>query len=110
MTARNKTALLASVGLDLQTLESWLEHEWLIPEESSAGPAFSDRDLARARLIRDLQDDFGVNDEGIDLILHLVDQLHGMRRLLAELRRGIEHDHLVATARRPGTEKDGTRR
>jgi chaperone modulatory protein CbpM len=94
VTARNKQDLLGSVGLDVQTLESWLEYEWLIPEESSAGPAFSDRDLARAHFIRDLRDDFGVNDEGIDLVLHLVDQLHGMRRVLAELRRGMEHDRL----------------
>src|SRR5262249_12254478 len=50
----------------------------------------SDIDLARARLIRDLREDFGVNDEGISVILHLVDQMHGLRRsmqgLLDEMR------------------------
>jgi chaperone modulatory protein CbpM len=26
----------------------------------------------------------GVNDEGLDVILHLIDQMHGLRRALAE--------------------------
>jgi chaperone modulatory protein CbpM len=34
--------------------------------------------------------DIGANDEGIGVILHLVDQLHGVRRALAELRRQME--------------------
>ena len=46
----------------------------------------SDIDAARAVFIRDLQGDFGVNDEGIELVLHLVDQVHGLRRALAVLR------------------------
>jgi chaperone modulatory protein CbpM len=49
-------------------------------------------DLARAKLIRDLRDDLGVNDEGISVILHLLDQVHGLRRsmqhLLNEMRTG----------------------
>jgi chaperone modulatory protein CbpM len=46
-------------------------------------------DIARACLIRDLKTDFGVNDEGIDVILHLVDQLHGLRRTLEQLRKNL---------------------
>jgi chaperone modulatory protein CbpM len=85
----NKQEFLTSSGLQVQKLEFWLERQWLIPEETSGGMNFSDRDVARARLIRDLESDFGVNDEGIDVILHLVDQLHGMRRALALLREDI---------------------
>jgi chaperone modulatory protein CbpM len=37
-----------------------------------------------------LREDFGVNDEGVSVILHLVDQMHGLRRsmqgLLDEMR------------------------
>ena len=46
---------------------------------------FSEVDLARARLIRDLKVDLGVNDDGIAIVLHLLDQLHGLRRLLREM-------------------------
>jgi len=85
----SKQEFLTSSGLEVQTLEFWLEQQWLIPEESSAGATFSDRDVARARLIGQLKSDFGVNDEGVDVILHLMDQLHGMRRALAQLQEHI---------------------
>lgn len=81
----SKQEFLVSSGVQVQTLEFWLEQEWLIPEQTVTGISFSDRDLARAHLIRNLKDDFGVNDEGIDVVLHLVDQLHEMRRALAQL-------------------------
>ena len=40
-------------------------------------------DLARANLIRDLKDNMGVNNEGLGVILHLLDQMHSLRRVLA---------------------------
>ena len=41
------------------------------PEE----PVLDEQDLARIRLIATLQEDLGVNDEAVPVILHLVDQL-----------------------------------
>jgi chaperone modulatory protein CbpM len=81
----NKQEFLTCAGLQMQTLELWLEQRWLIPDQTSAGMNFSDMDVARARLIRDLKTDFGVNDEGVDVILYLLDQLHGLRRALDQL-------------------------
>jgi chaperone modulatory protein CbpM len=86
----NKQDFLTCSGLQVQTLEFWLEQRWLIPEETSAGMNFSDIDVARARLIQDLKSDFGVNDEGVDVVLHLMDQLHGLRRALAQLHMEIQ--------------------
>jgi chaperone modulatory protein CbpM len=83
----NKQKFLTCSGLQVQTLECWLEQRWLIPERTSTGMRFSDIDLARVRLIQDLKADFGVNDEGVDVILRLVDQLHGLRYALAQLHR-----------------------
>jgi chaperone modulatory protein CbpM len=85
----NKHEFLTCSGLQVQTLEFWLEQQWLIPQETSAGMTFSDMDVARARLIQDLKADFGVNDEGVDVILHLVDQLHGLRRALGQLHKDL---------------------
>ncbi|MCP2222632.1 chaperone modulatory protein CbpM [Bradyrhizobium elkanii] len=82
----NKQEFLTSAGLRVRTLELWLEQRWLVPTESASGALFSDGDVARARLIQDLKGDFGVNDEGIDVILHLIDQLHGVRQAFALLR------------------------
>jgi chaperone modulatory protein CbpM len=80
-----KQEFLTSSGAQVQTLEFWLEQEWLIPEQTAAGMSFSEKDVARARFIQNLKAEFGINDEGIDVVLHLVDQLHGLRRALAEL-------------------------
>ncbi len=85
-----KQEFLSSAEIQVQVLELWLEQRWLVPEEAEAGLLFSETELARARLIRQLKDDLGANDAGIDVILHLVDQLHGMRRVLAELREEIK--------------------
>lgn len=81
----SRQEFLTSSGVRVQTLEFWLEQEWLIPEETPAGTRFSEGDVARAQLIQDLKGGFGVNDEGIDVILHLVDQLHGLRHVLRQL-------------------------
>lgn len=86
----SKQAFLSSSGLEVQTLEIWLEHQWLIPGKTSTGVGFSEIDIARARLIQELKHDFGANDEGIDVILHLLDQLHGMRRVLDQLRKDTQ--------------------
>jgi chaperone modulatory protein CbpM len=66
-------------------LKAWIEAEWLLPLTSGTTFEFSDADLARARLIHDLRVDFGVNDEGIAIVLHLLDQLHGLRCLVRDI-------------------------
>ena len=84
-----KEEFLSLSGVGNDTLNAWIEEEWLIPSGSSPELSFSEIDIARARLIRDLQVDFGVNDEGVGMILSLVDQLYGMRRTLMELRHAV---------------------
>lgn len=86
----NKQEFLTHAGLQVRTLELWLDQQWLIPDQTSAEMSFSDTDLARAHLIRDLKADFGVNDEGVDVILHLVDQLHGLRGAFEQLHQHIQ--------------------
>jgi chaperone modulatory protein CbpM len=85
-----KNEFLTSSGLEVQTLEVWIEQQWLIPEQTPSGPSFSDMDVARAHLIQDLKADLGANDEGVDVILHLVDQLHGLRRAMAQLHEDMQ--------------------
>ena len=85
----NKQEFLTSAGLEMQTLDLWLEQRWLIPDQTFGGINFTDVDLARARLILDLKTGFSINDEGIDVILHLMDQLHGLRRALDQLHKDL---------------------
>jgi chaperone modulatory protein CbpM len=78
-----KTEFLLRTHLDQQTLEIWIQEEWLSPEQADPEPMFSEADLARAGLIRDLQGDLGVNKEGVGVILNLVDQIHSLRWALS---------------------------
>ena len=80
----NEREFLERAHLDRETLEVWIREEWISPVRATAEPAFTDMDLARARLIRDLKHNMGVNDAGLDVILHLIDQMHGLRKALAE--------------------------
>ena len=71
--------------MEHRSLEAWIAAGWLIPPQTEPELMFNDVDLARAQLIRDLREDFGVNDEGVSVILHLVDQMHGLRRSMHDL-------------------------
>ncbi len=72
---------LVHTRLEARVLETWVESGWLVPRRGDAW-RFSEIDAARVQLIRDLKDDLGVNDEGVAVILDLVDQIHGLRRTL----------------------------
>ena len=76
---------LVRARVEHRSLEAWIAAGWLIPPQTEPERMFNDVDLARAQLIRDLHEDFGVNDEGVSVILHLIDQMHGLRRSMQDL-------------------------
>ena len=73
---------LIHTRIKAEVLETWIEEGWLMPSGQAGPMRFSEADLARAQLIRDLKEDLGVNDDGIGVVLDLLDQLHGTRRTL----------------------------
>jgi chaperone modulatory protein CbpM len=80
--------------LDHNVLNLWVESGWLMPRSDRGAWQFSEVDLARVQLILDLKQDLGVNDEGVPIILDLVDQITGLRRVLDGL---IPTLHALAT-------------
>jgi chaperone modulatory protein CbpM len=76
---------LLRAHLDHGAMEAWIEAGWILPQGSAQARQFSDIDVARAQLIRDLKDSLGINDEGVDVILGLLDQMHGLRQTLRAL-------------------------
>jgi chaperone modulatory protein CbpM len=87
----SKREFMVRAQLEDNTLEAWIHEEWIVPAESAGEMTFSDADVARVQLIRDLKNDLGVNDEGVGVVLNLVDQVHGLRRVLTELLKTV-HD------------------
>ncbi|MBY5364702.1 MerR family transcriptional regulator [Rhizobium leguminosarum] len=75
--------------IDIVQLDLWVEEGWLIPETSGGQRRFRDADVARARLILDLTGNMGVNEAGVDVIMDLVDQLHGLRGTMGKLMTAI---------------------
>jgi chaperone modulatory protein CbpM len=90
--------------LEAEALQDWIAAGWLVLSSEASGH-FTEADVARAELIHDLQRDLGVNEEGIGVILDLIDQLHGMRRTLGNLLSAIHaqpdevRQRLIVTAR-----------
>jgi chaperone modulatory protein CbpM len=76
--------------LERPVVETWVDAGWLIPPQAEPELGFAEVDIARARLIAELRSDFGVNDEGVTLVLHLLDQVHDLRRTLAEVLREVQ--------------------
>jgi chaperone modulatory protein CbpM len=73
---------LQHARLNIEALDAWIAAGWLMPRRESGANRFAEIDVARAQLIRDLRDGCGVNEEGIGVILDLLDQVHGLRRVL----------------------------
>jgi chaperone modulatory protein CbpM len=84
---------LLHAQLDPQELETWIEAGWLVPDRSPDARLFSDIDVARAQLIQDLKTDMGVNDEGVAIILDLLDQMYGLRGTLRDIMSAVAAQH-----------------
>lgn len=62
-------------GLSTTTIVHFIEEEWVTPIDSER-QMLDEEDVSRILLIQDLREKFGVNEEGIPLILHLIDQIN----------------------------------
>src|SRR5262245_52112928 len=73
------------LGIDQSFLIHCIQTHWIEPKMQSTATEESlldEEDLARIQLIHELQEDLGANDESIPIILHLLDQLYQIRRLI----------------------------
>lgn len=62
-------------SLDQESILQFISEEWITPKDKGR-LLFDEDDVCRIQLIAELKNDLGVNNEGIPIILHLVDQLH----------------------------------
>ena len=73
-------------SLTVTRLRVWVR-EGLIRPANEEAQGFSEADIARAELIRNLEDELGFAEEDVPVLLNLIDQIHGLR---AELRGLLE--------------------
>jgi chaperone modulatory protein CbpM len=82
----SETEVVARVeGLTVTRLRAFVAAECLAPAEREGRLAFAEADLARARLLAELVDDFDLDAEAASMVISLVDQIHGLRRALRQL-------------------------
>lgn len=76
--------------VQLRELRLWVRMGWVKPSEGEGGAVFDELDVARIRLICDLQKDMSLPTDSIPVILSLLDQVHGLRRELRTLADAVD--------------------
>jgi chaperone modulatory protein CbpM len=82
--------VVAMPELDREELERWIAEDWVRPDRAHDGWMFSDIDVARLRLIRELLQDLGLAEDAMPVVLRLLDQLYDARRRLRRVRIAVE--------------------
>ena len=72
-------------GLQRPDLERWISNAWVRPDTYEGEYDFSEIDIARARLIRELRDEMEVNEAALPIVLLLLDQVYDLRHRLREI-------------------------
>jgi chaperone modulatory protein CbpM len=76
--------VLVQCRIERVVLEAWIAREWVLPAREDDGWLFSDADVARIEMIRDLTRELDLNEDAVEVVLPLIDQVYGLR---ASLRR-----------------------
>lgn len=81
--------LHARPGLTIVHVERWVARGLLRPVEAGDAWTFDPADVARARLLGELVDDLGMDDDTVVAVFGLIDQVHTLREQLDLLARAI---------------------
>jgi chaperone modulatory protein CbpM len=77
-------------GLEQTELLAWVERGWVRPDGAGGAFVFTEIDIARVRLVRDLRRELEVPEDMLALVLSLMDQLYASRDALRAVRRAVE--------------------
>lgn len=76
-------------ALDRAALEDYIAHAWVRPRKEDHRWQFEEIDIARVQLVHHLRRDMAMNDDAMDIVLHLLDQMYGMREQMRRLHQAI---------------------
>ncbi len=77
-------------SLSIHRLHRWIRLGWVRPERREGAALYHDVDIARIRMLHDLEHDLEFDEETMPLILSLLDQIHGLRNELRALAAAVE--------------------
>ena len=82
--------VVSELSIDATVLRGWIEQRWIRPTMDDGEPLFDEADMARARLIAELRQDFNVSDEAMPVVLKLLDQVYALRGQMRAIARAVE--------------------
>lgn len=77
--------LTRCAGLGRQEIRGWIAEGWVRPERAGEGWSFAEVDVARVELILEIRREFAISEEGLPLVLSLLDQVYALRRQMGLL-------------------------
>lgn len=89
ITMREEELVTQVENLSVQRLHRWIRMGLVRPERVEGLPVFHEVDVARVRLLRDLETAAELDEDTIPLVLSLLDQIHGLRHQLRALAAAI---------------------
>lgn len=79
----NLAELLAMVhGLTEERVAAWIARGFVVPEDVQGERLFADIDVARVRLICELEDELALDPDAVAVLLSLLDQVYTLRSQL----------------------------
>ena len=87
-----KEVLDRFVDLRRETLYLWIERGWIAPAPGRHGYRFRDIDIARLRLVREFHTELELDADALDIILPLLDQVHGLRDRVRQLADAVSRE------------------
>jgi len=78
-------------GVSRLRLETWVARGWLNPGRAGGRFEYTEIDVARCDLLRQLRDELEIDREALPVVLSLLDQVHGLRRDMRALMKAIEY-------------------
>lgn len=98
--AWSETEIVAEVdGLTVARLRAFVEARCLAPRERGGRLVYGEAELARARLLAELVEDFDLDADGAATVVSLLDQIHGLRRELKALALALADEPETVRAR-----------
>ncbi len=82
--------LAAITELTADRLTAYIEIGIVMPVQGEAGPLFAPVDRARLQLICELEESHELTDDALEMVMSLVDQLHGARADLQALGAAVD--------------------
>jgi chaperone modulatory protein CbpM len=77
--------LVRCAGLERREIGGWIAEGWVRPERSGEDWSFAEVDVARVELILEIRREFAISEEGLPLVLSLIDQVYALRRQMGLL-------------------------